>query len=160
MYVCYVIQIRYNFDPGSRLWRDRVAGCRGQTINYLLLIHKESQGLESFIQCQPLTKLFLKGHLDSIVWCKNRVVGAVVRYRRISVATPNLPRRQTSTLIFETMQESRMLSIVMSLLIVTMIVMNSWTISHKFIIHVFVFVVQSVSQCMTWAGMELSLVES
>ena len=51
-----------------------------------------------------------KGHLDSVVWCKNRVVGAVVRYRRISVATPNLPRRQTSTLIFETTQELRTLS--------------------------------------------------
>ena len=41
---------------------------------------------------------------------KSRVVVAVLRYRRISVATPNLPWRQTRTLIFKTSQELRMLS--------------------------------------------------
>ena len=76
--------------------------CTAQIINYLLL--KESEGL---IYNPDLWEGF---RILGLCFGKSRVVVAVLRYRRISVATPNLPWRQTRTLIFKTSQELRMLS--------------------------------------------------
>ena len=76
--------------------------CTAQIINYLLL--KESEGL---IYNPDLWEGF---RILGLCFGKSRVVVAVLRYRRISVATLNLPWRQTRTLIFETLQELRMLS--------------------------------------------------